>query len=163
MRPLTVCRGLVLPICAMLMAVGCGEAESPQLETSPTVEPDGVLPDPAGQQGEVDGDSLGSARMAAQIIRYFQEPLSEEEIMVKIDRGGDEALAEVYGLCDATDWARLRAFGFSEEFLLELETKALPDCALHFDVTDAEGAAPTEASVPDAATPPSDVEPAVQP
>ena len=62
-----------------------------------------------------------------------------------------EALSEVFGICDQTDWARLRAFGFSEEFLVQLRIKALPDCAAAFEVDTEAGEAEPAAAADQAA------------
>jgi hypothetical protein len=149
MRHLLPRRRLAAPLLAALVLAGCGEADTPQAKVPASPDKMGGPSDAGDQLGEFEASDMGSGRMAAQVIKYFQEPLSEEEIVIKIDRGGSEALSEVFGICDQTDWARLRAFGFSEGFLVQLRTKALPDCAAQFDAAaEALEAAPTEASAP---------------
>ncbi len=139
-------RRFIAPLVTALVLAGCGEADAPPAKSPAPTGTQAVEPD-AGAMGDgFEAADMGSGRMAAQIIKYFQEPLSEEEILAKIDRGGSDAEAEVFGICDQTDWARLRAFGFSEEFLVELRVKARPDCAATFEI----GAEAAEVPAPDA-------------
>ncbi len=157
-------RNLTALFFTWLTLAGCGQdedlplADPPAAKSPQAEEAGGPVP------GEIDADSVGSGRLSAQIIKYFQEPLSEDEILVKLDRGGAEVLPEVFGLCDQSDWARLRAFGFTDEFLVALRGKALPECAAQFTV-DAEQDEPGVASASGGASQPETAapSPAAQP